>query len=212
MTFVLATAKDSFDIILQIGAGTGLLYLVRWFWWRVNAWCEIVAMASSFTISVVWLLLAKCDIHFSTYAELLMTIAFTTVCWLITAYVAPGTDTAALVAFYRKVRPPGRGWERIRQFSGVSEDKARATSENLPIALVGWVAGCTTIWSSLFTVGNFLYGRWVYGVVLGLTFVASSSVLVWVVGRIWSKPSFVDTDEAPTFVGTAFPVVEKLNS
>jgi solute:Na+ symporter, SSS family len=212
MTFVLATAKDSFDIILQIGAGTGLLYLVRWFWWRVNAWCEVVAMGSSFLISVVWLVLAKFDMHFSTYAELLITIAFTTVCWLVTAFVAPGTDTAALVAFYRKVRPPGRGWERIRQISGISAEEARATSENLPMALVGWVAGCATIWSSLFTVGNFFYGRWAYGVVLGLTFAASSAVLVWVVRRIWSKPTFVDSGEAPTFVGTAFPVVEKVNS
>ena len=59
LVFVLDSAKDAFDVILQIGAGTGLLYLVRWFWWRVNAWCEVVAMVSSFAISLVLLILAK---------------------------------------------------------------------------------------------------------------------------------------------------------
>ena len=57
--FALDTAQDSFNIILQVGAGTGLLYLVRWFWWRVTAWCEIVAMISSFGISMVFLLLSR---------------------------------------------------------------------------------------------------------------------------------------------------------
>ena len=63
------TAKDTFDIILQIGAGTGLLYLVRWFWWRVNAWCEVVAMVSSFLVSLVLLVLARNGVHFSTHAR-----------------------------------------------------------------------------------------------------------------------------------------------
>ncbi len=59
IVYLLDTAKDAFDIILQIGAGTGLLYLVRWFWWRVNAWCEIVAMISSFVTSIALLMLAR---------------------------------------------------------------------------------------------------------------------------------------------------------
>ena len=65
MVFLLDSAKDAFDVILQIGAGTGLLYLVRWFWWRVNAWCEVVAMVSSFLVSLVLLVLAKNGVHFS---------------------------------------------------------------------------------------------------------------------------------------------------
>ena len=88
LVFVLDTAKDAFDIILQIGAGTGLLYLVRWFWWRVNAWCEVVAMISSFGFSLALLVLARNGIHFGTHQALLMTIAFTSVCWLVTAFVA----------------------------------------------------------------------------------------------------------------------------
>ena len=59
MVYLLDSAKDAFDIILQIGAGTGLLYLVRWFWWRVNAWCEVVAMVSSFAVSLVLLVMSR---------------------------------------------------------------------------------------------------------------------------------------------------------
>ena len=103
-------AKDAFDIILQIGAGTGLLYLVRWFWWRVNAWCEVVAMVSSFLVSLALLVLAKNGVHFSTHVALLVTIAVTTVCWVATAYLGPQTDRRVLVEFYKKVRPFGPGW------------------------------------------------------------------------------------------------------
>src|SRR6187549_377205 len=79
LSFALESAQDAFDIILQIGAGTGLLYLVRWFWWRVNAWCEIVAMTSSLAVSVTLLVLAKGGTHFTSHAALLMTVGVTTV-------------------------------------------------------------------------------------------------------------------------------------
>ena len=69
LVYLLDTAKDTFDIILQIGAGTGLLYLVRWFWWRVNAWCEVVAMVSSFVVSVLLLVLARNGVTMSTHAR-----------------------------------------------------------------------------------------------------------------------------------------------
>ena len=75
LVYLLDTAKDAFDIILQVGAGTGLLYLVRWFWWRVNAWCEVVAMISSFAVSVLLLVLAKNGVAISTHVALLITIA-----------------------------------------------------------------------------------------------------------------------------------------
>ena len=90
--YLLDTAKDIFDVILQVGAGTGLLYLVRWFWWRVNAWSEIVAMISSFAVSIGFLLLKTRGVVFSTHVALLTTIAITTICWVATAYLGPETD------------------------------------------------------------------------------------------------------------------------
>jgi Na+/proline symporter len=188
LVFVLDSAKDAFDVILQIGAGTGLLYLVRWFWWRVNAWCEVAAMVSSFLISLVFLILAKNGIHFSTHIALLMTIAFTTLCWVTTAFVGPATDRQVLIDFYTKVRPFGPGWKKVQKDAGLVDGWGgpRAAGDNIPLALLGWVAGCIMIWSALFTVGNFLYGRTGTTLFLLATFVVSGTALVFVVQRLWA--------------------------
>ncbi|MBP6003425.1 MAG: Na+:solute symporter [Pyrinomonadaceae bacterium] len=188
MVFVLASAKEAFDIILQVGAGTGLLYLLRWFWWRLNAWCEVVAMFSSFIVSVGFLVLDKQGIlTLETAPKLILTVIITTVCWLLAAYLAPQTDRETLIAFYLKVRPAGPGWSVIRREAGISIEEARRTGDNLPLALLGWVVGCTTIWSALFTIGNFLYGRMTYAFVLLGVFLVSGSILVWLVNRLWTK-------------------------
>jgi solute:Na+ symporter, SSS family len=181
--YLLDTAKDIFDVILQVGAGTGLLYLVRWFWWRVNAWCEIVAMASSFAVSLGLLMLRTQGVVFSTHAALLATVAITTVCWVVTAYVGPETDRDVLVNFWRKVRPFGPGWEPVRALVGPAALEARADGDNIPLALVGWLAGCTAIWSALFAEGNYLYGRMPQALFLTVVFLVSSAVLAVIVRR-----------------------------
>ena len=183
--YLLDTAKEAFDVILQIGAGTGLLYLVRWFWWRVNAWSEIVAMVSSFGFSLILLILARNGVVFTTHAALLMTVGVTTVCWLLAAYLAPQTDPDVLVAFYRKVRPFGPGWAPVRARAGALPADEHA-AENIPMALLGWFAGCTAIWSSLFAVGNFLYGRTGMAWLLTAVFAVSGLVVIRIVARLWT--------------------------
>jgi Na+/proline symporter len=187
MVFALDTAQDTFNLILQVGAGTGLLYLIRWFWWRINAWCEIVAMLSSFAVSVFFLVLRRHGAVLGTHRELLISVAFTTVCWLATVYLGPETDRQTLVAFYRKVRPFGPGWRRIRAEAGISTAQAVEAEppENIPLALLGWATGCAVIWSSLFTLGNFLYGRYGYASVLLSVFLLSGLVLIGVINRLW---------------------------
>ncbi|MBA3298131.1 MAG: Na+:solute symporter, partial [Acidobacteria bacterium] len=182
--YLLDTAKDIFDVILQVGAGTGLLYLVRWFWWRVTAWCEIVAMASSFVVSLTLLVLKAQGFVYSTHVALLSTVAITTACWVLTAYIGPQTDRAVLIEFYRKIRPAGPGWEPIRALAG---PQAEGEGENMPLALVGWVAGCTAIWSALFAEGNYLYGRMPQALLLTGVFIVSSLVLVQVMRRTHAK-------------------------
>jgi Na+/proline symporter len=186
MVYLLDTAKDAFDIILQVGAGTGLLYLVRWFWWRVNAWAEVTAMVSSFGVSLVILILNKNGVVLSTHVSLLITIAFTSVCWILAAFLGPETDRSTLIAFYRKVRPFGPGWKQVRIESGIREEEARASHENFPLALLGWVAGCIVIWSALFTVGNFLYGRTEIALMLLGAFLVSGAALLYVMNRLWA--------------------------
>jgi len=190
LVFVLDSAKEAFDIILQVGAGTGLLYLLRWYWWRINAWCEVVAMIGSFVISVGFIMLERQGVFTMESApKLILTVIITTICWLLAAYFGPQTDRKTLIDFYRKVHPAGPGWEKIRVEAGVSKEEVRIHGDNIPRALLGWVAGCTVIWSSLFTIGNFLYGRTAYGFGLLAVFILSGLVLLKVVSRLWSSSS-----------------------
>jgi len=184
LVFFLSTAQGSFNIILQIGAGTGLLYLLRWFWWRINAWCEIVAMISSFVISMVFVVWGQ---RIGTAEQLLLTVVFTTICWVSTAYLGPQTDPRVLIEFYKKIHPFGPGWEVIRNKAGISAAEARehARGENIPLALVGWMTGCSMIWSALFCVGNFLYGRLNYAFALLAVFSVSAIILIQVIRRLW---------------------------
>jgi len=196
MVYVLQSAKDSFDIILQVGAGTGLLYLLRWFWWRITAWCEVVAMVSSFGISLVLLVLRnQFGISFSTHHALLITIAVTTVCWMLTAFFGPQTDRRTLINFYWKVRPFGPGWRCIREKAGITPEQAAATHQNIPLALL-------VIWSSLFTVGNFLYGRFALAGVLLAVVIASGLVLIRVVNLLWATPPLPSRSPASLTAGS----------
>ena len=187
LVFVLQTAQDSFNIILQVGAGTGLLYLMRWFWWRVTAWCEIVAMTSSFAISLAFLCLHRYGIVLGTHRELLLSVAFTSFCWILTAFVGPETDHATLISFYKKVHPLGPGWTRIREEAGVPPAEAAkyAREDNIPLAMLGWVCGTATIWSALFMVGNILYGRTGYALGLLGVLAVTGSTMIWVIRRLW---------------------------
>ena len=187
LVFFLQSAQENFNILLQVGAGTGLLYLLRWFWWRVTAWCEIVAMISSFAISIAFVVLHRQEINLGTHRELLLTIIFTTICWLITAFVGPQTDRETLVNFYHKVHPFGPGWRKVRLEAGISDEEAASweQTENIPLALVGWLAGCFMIWSALFAVGNFLYGRMDYFAGLMVVLVVSAFALLKIVNRLW---------------------------
>jgi len=187
LVYLIDTAKDTFDVILQIGAGTGLLYLVRWFWWRVNAWCEVVAMTSSLAVSIGLLVLAKNGIRFSPHVALPLTVAITTVCWVATAYLGPPTDRAVLLSFYRKVRPFGPGWARVAREAGPMALQGAAEGQNIPRALLGWVAGCTTIWSALFATGNYLYGRMPQALMLSAVFAGASVTLAWVLRGLWPE-------------------------
>jgi solute:Na+ symporter, SSS family len=186
--FMLDTARDSFNVILQVGAGTGLLYLVRWFWWRVTAWCEIVAMASSFLVSIIFLILVKSGHDIGTAQQLLLTVIITTICWISTAYVGPQNDPKTLISFYHKVRPFGPGWHHVRVMAGITEKEAAADNRgaNFSLSLLGWFAGSMMIWSALFTVGNILYGRLPMAFGLFLVFLITATVVIRVVRRLWA--------------------------
>lgn len=180
MTYALGTAKEAFDLILSVGAGTGLLYLLRWFWWRVNAWCEIAAMVSSFLVAVAFFVAGKMGHPVPTHWSLILTVVFTTVIWVSVAYLAPATDRGKLVAFYKLVRPAGPGWDSVRAEAGVT-----ASPDSLPQAMLGWMLGCTFIYSALFGTGSLLYGHIGQGVVFIILFAVSGVGLLRLVPRMW---------------------------
>ncbi len=187
LSLTLSSAQQAFQILLSIGAGTGLIYIARWFWWRVSAWCEIVAMVMSLVTSLV-VPLAMPTADFATVT--MVQVGITTLAWLITAYVGPQTDPATLISFYRKVKPAGPGWTAVRSAAGVTEVEV-ATENRSGAAFVGWIAGCVVIWSALFAIGNFLYASgdpsrlrmaWILTAVL----VVSGYALLKVTRQLWA--------------------------
>jgi SSS family solute:Na+ symporter len=181
----LESAQDAFEVLISIGAGTGLLYMLRWYWWRINAWCEVVAMVSSFSITVAFFLMRKAGHPLPFAHAVIYSVAFTTIAWLITAFAGAQTSRERLIEFYRKVHPAGPGWTPIRIAAGVSQSAAAAESDHLGKAALGWISGCLTIWSALFATGEFLYGRMPQALVLSATFVVSGTVLIYVMNTLW---------------------------
>jgi SSS family solute:Na+ symporter len=182
LTFALDTAKESFDLILSVGAGTGLIYLLRWFWWRINAWSEVAAMVSSFVVAVGFFVAGKTGAKVASHVSLLVTVATTTVVWVAATYLTKPTDRGALVRFYKLVRPAGPGWDPIRAQAGVGP-----SPDSLPQNLLGWMLGCLFVYSALFGTGSFLYGKTGLGFAWLAVFVATGAGLTYLVPRLWSR-------------------------
>jgi Na+/proline symporter len=176
LTLVLENARQGFELMMTVGAGTGLLYLLRWFWWRITAWSEVAAMVSSFVVAVGFFAAGRAGLAVASHVALLTTVAVTTVAWVATAYLGPATEQARLVSFYKLVRPAGPGWAAVRAEAGVG-----ASPDSLPQALLGWMLGCAFVYAALFGAGSFLYGRVGLGAVWAAVLVGSGVGLVRVV-------------------------------
>lgn len=182
LTFVLETAQQSFQLLLSIGAGTGLLYLLRWFWWRINAWCEIAAMVASFSAALGFFIAHKQGVVMPAHVPLLATVAITTLAWVVTALVTSPTDREKLLSFYRTVRPAGPGWAVIRAESGLPP-----SPDSLPQAFLAWMLGCLTVYGALFGTGSFLYGHHGTALFWGVVFAVSGTLLTRIVRQLWSS-------------------------
>ncbi|HET8654151.1 MAG TPA: sodium:solute symporter family protein [Longimicrobiaceae bacterium] len=191
LTFELDTARDSFELLMSVGAGTGLIYLLRWYWWRINAWSEVMAMISSFLVSIAFFVAGKNGFAVPSYVVLLTTVGVTTVVWVAATFLTAPTDHATLVSFYRLVRPAGPGWRHVREEAGVGP-----SPDSLPQALLGWVLGCVFVYAALFGSGSFLYGETAQGVVWLVAFVLSGIGLVRILGAMWAEGGD-EPDEPP---------------
>jgi SSS family solute:Na+ symporter len=180
LTFVLDSARQSFELMMSVGAGTGLIYLLRWYWWRINAWSEIAAMAASFVVAVGFFVANKQGAAVPAHVALLITVASTTVVWVAATLLTRPTDRERLVSFYRLVRPAGPGWRAIRQETGLAP-----SADSIPQMLLGWVLGCAFIYAALFGFGSFLYGQTTQALVWLAVFVVSGAWLVRILSRLW---------------------------
>ncbi len=182
VTLNLATARDAFQLLLNIGAGTGLVYLLRWFWWRINAWTEIAAMAASFVVAGgLFLATHWFGAVVDSNLQLISIVAVVTAVWLIATFTTKPVDEATLVAFYKKVRPAGPGWKKLRQAHSLPQ-----SPDNLGLAFGAWVAGVVAIYCAIFGTGAFLYGNMMQGTIFTAICVVAVATLVLLTRRVFS--------------------------
>ncbi len=165
----LENAMQAFQILLQVGAGTGLIFLLRWFWWRINAWSEISAMVVSFAVAV-WFRFCHESIGLSLPSatiQLLAGVSITTAAWLGITMITRATDGAVLQTFYDRVRPFARGWRRA--VITVPDEAGGVTA-----ALLAWMLGCAAVYAALFSTGMALYGRSLEAAAFGATALLTS--------------------------------------
>jgi SSS family transporter len=190
--FFLNNATQAFNILILSGAGTGAIYLLRWFWWRINAWTEIVAMFGA-TIAAIVLVIYVPDTALSSSVldpfslRLLIAVAFTTILWLVTTLITPPESTDTLINFYRITRPGGPGWKKV-----VDEAHSRGITFGdegkkweMPLQILCVFIGTIVIYSSLFSIGSFVYGKITAGIILAL----SAALGTWFLFKSFSRLS-----------------------
>jgi Na+/proline symporter len=179
----LESAMQGFNILLSIGAGTGLLFLLRWFWWRINAYTEITAMVVSF-IAALYFQFADLP-GWSTYLKLIASVATTTLAWVLVAFIGPRTDPEVLSRFYKLIRPQGPGWKTVRASVGPLEDDHGR--DNIPGALLNIFVGCLSVYALLFGVGYALYSNYLLAFAMITVGVIGVAFLIRSVATVSSK-------------------------
>jgi Na+/proline symporter len=169
----LQSVEQGWKILIGLGAGTGAVFILRWYWWRINAWSEISAMAASFITSIALHLMHVNggDTSSGQYAlAMLVTVGVSTLTWLTVTLLTPPEPDAVLDNFYRRVRPGGPGWRKVAARLGYATD----TIPGGALSWINWIAGVAAVYASVFAVGEFLTGTalrgWVYSGVAVVAF------------------------------------------
>ncbi|MDA0773994.1 MAG: Na+:solute symporter [Bacteroidetes bacterium] len=178
IALLLSNALQAFSILLQIGAGTGLLFILRWFWYRINVYSEITAMIVSFVIAL-YLQIIHPALGFAPIAtidQLLWGVGLTTLSWVLVTLMTPAEDQATLVSFYQKIQPGGPGWKKVvqqAQQEGITVDTTKKPWD-VPTGIICMLLGTAAVYSLLFAAGSLLYGDYGrMGILLLLTLVST---------------------------------------
>jgi SSS family solute:Na+ symporter len=162
VTFYMESIGGAWKLLLVTGAGTGTVLLLRWFWWRINAWSEVSAMICAAVVSILLQVSLKWDSDRPRdFAYLmLVTVAITTVVWVVVTMLTQAEPAEKLIAFYRRVRPEGPGWNRVAAQAGLTASHAQG---RLSMQFVNWILGCVLIYGSLFGIGKLIFKEWALG-------------------------------------------------
>jgi Na+/proline symporter len=185
-TFV-TSVEQAWKLLLALGGGTGALFMLRWYWWRINAAAEIAAMVAALLFFIVVQALPKSGaLSFLAVGEYqTCVIAFLTIIvWLVAMYATPAESTAVLEKFYRKVRPASFGWKPIKQ---IARDVEPDDSTFVP-SLVAAACGIVLIYTILPATGAFIFGEYVKAVLLLLVAGGAAALLIALLSRIgWER-------------------------
>ena len=191
IALVLNNALQLFQIILMFGAGTGSIFILRWFWWRINDWSEIAAMICSGSVSVLFEFSPIGDLIFNEnfiqpYFKFPLVVLITTFVWITVTFMTKPDDDETLIKFYEKTNPGGPGWKRIKNIS-----KLRSKSEEkewiVPRGILCMIMGCFAIYSALFSTGYFIYGELSNGFIFLISTIIFSFILFKISKKILSN-------------------------
>ncbi|MDA7710607.1 Na+:solute symporter [Flavobacteriaceae bacterium] len=189
LALFLQNAVQLFNLLLVFGAGTGLIFILRWFWWRINAWSEIAAMVASGVISLLLVIPALNEFLFASaggvfppWFEFPFVVLVTSIIWLAVTFLTAAEKQEVLEGFYNKTQPGGPGWAKVLKKAGANSiQKEQVWS--VPSGIIAMLLGCVMIYSTMFATGYYIYGR--INLAVGLTFLALLSTFLLI--RIWKK-------------------------
>tara|TARA_R110001592_G_scaffold122672_1_gene329644 strand:+ start:1929 stop:3704 length:1776 start_codon:yes stop_codon:yes gene_type:complete len=192
LALLLQNALQLFDVLLAFGAGTGLIFILRWFWWRINAWSEITAMFASGIISIILKLTPFGAFLFATdtgilpdWSEYIFIVVITTLIWLIATFMTQPESNVTLRGFYRKIQPGGPGWAKVVKDADDDSVEIVKTKEkwSVPAGITAMLLGVVLIYSIMFATGYWIYGRTTQAIVLTVISIISGVLLI----KAWNR-------------------------
>jgi Na+/proline symporter len=180
VTYYMNRITGGWELIMSVGAGTGLVYILRWYWWRVNAWSEISAMAAALGVSLALQYFAVFDSSTPKgFAQtILTTVGATTLVWLAATFLTRPEPAEVLEAFYRRVRPAGPGWRRVARAAGLPERRGEIVPN-----LLNWLLGVALVYAALFAIGAGVFGDWGRAALCAAAAAACGALMFWNLNR-----------------------------
>ncbi|HEX8089674.1 MAG TPA: sodium:solute symporter family protein [Blastocatellia bacterium] len=191
VTYFMSTITSGWEMLMLLGAGTGLVYILRWYWWRINAWSEIAAMIAAFVVSMTLRYLGTPGDKNQVIAgwlnpgtptgfawSLILTVVITTAAWVVATFATSPEPDGKLKSFYARVRPDGPGWSRI---AAATEGERHGS---LAPHFLNWIVGCALVYSFLFGIGELIFGHLIRGMIFIFAGVIAGLVIFWNLARV----------------------------